>query len=249
MSLVPRESGLAGKWPDSKLPQHFEKLAQQLHDSDYRFWLNAIETVCLTSQCRFIDSFGLYMDAVIQQAADRDQSHIRSIQSYFDVRRNTIGATPSFALLEMETGLPDEVFYDPSITKLTALCTDMLILGNDLCSYNIECVLSKYYGLSQLTTSILCDRQARGDGHNVITIAMHELNTDLDGALGWVSKYHDEMARQFFEAFRNLPSWGKPLDVQVSKYANGLGNWVRANDSWSFEVCLLVQHHSRFHSY
>src|SRR5882724_11007956 len=80
MSLVPRESGLAGKWPDSKLPQHFEKLAQQLHDSDYRFWLNAIETVCLTSQCRFIDSFGLYIDAVIQQAADHDQSHIRSIQ-------------------------------------------------------------------------------------------------------------------------------------------------------------------------
>lgn len=68
---------------------------------------------------------------------------------------------------------------------------------------------------------------------------MHELKTDLNGALDWVSKYHDDIAGQFLEAFRNLPSWGKPLDAEVARYVDGLGRWVRANDSWSFEVCIF----------
>lgn len=85
------------------------------------------------------------MDAVVQQAEDRDDKHVRSIQGYFDVRRNTIGARPSFAILEIDMDLPDEVFYDPTIVKLTALCIDMLILGNDMVSYNVEYVLSKIH--------------------------------------------------------------------------------------------------------
>ena len=85
-----------------------------------------------------------------------------------------------------------------------------------------------------------CHRQARGtDGHNIVTLAMHELDTDLNGALDWVSRYNDDNVEQFMEIFRNLPSWGEPLDAQVGSYVEGLGNYVRAHDSWCFEVCTL----------
>lgn len=103
-----------------------------------RFWENAVKTTTLTAQRRFINTFQLYTDSVVQQAADRDDHHIRSVEHYLELRRDTIGAKPSFAILEVKMDLPDEVLNHPSIVALTSACIDMLIIGNDLCSYNVE---------------------------------------------------------------------------------------------------------------
>lgn len=64
---------------------------------------------------------------------------------------------------------------------------------------------------------------------------MHELNTDIPGAMKWVDEYHDKLAAKFLSSLKKVPSWGKIIDDQVAIYVDGLGNWVRANDSWSFE--------------
>jgi hypothetical protein len=82
--------------------------------------------------------FDLYLDSVVQQAEDRTHNLIRDIKSYFDVRRDTIGAKPSFAINEIHLNIPDEVMEDPIIKTLTSTSIDMLIIGNDLCSYNVE---------------------------------------------------------------------------------------------------------------
>jgi hypothetical protein len=66
---------------------------------------------------------------------------------------------------------------------------------------------------------------------------MHNLQTDLDGALEWISKKHDELAELFLSNFSVVRSFGDSrLDAEVTTYIDGLGNWVRANDSWAFEV-------------
>ena len=91
-----------------------------------------------TAQRRFIDSFQLYTDAVVQQAEDRALHRIRDIKSYFDIRRNTIGAKPSFTILQTYMSLPDDVVHDPTIEGLAAGSIDMIIIENDLCSYNVE---------------------------------------------------------------------------------------------------------------
>jgi len=70
------------------------------------------------------------MDSVVQQAEDRDNKHIRTVESYLEVRRDTIGAKPSFALLELEMDLPDDVFNHPTLEKLRMLVIDMLCIGN-----------------------------------------------------------------------------------------------------------------------
>lgn len=91
-----------------------------------------------SSQRRFIDTFQLYTDAVVQQSLDRGNGSLRDIQNYFEVRRETIGVKPSFAINQIYLDLPDYVFESPIITRLTNLSIDMIITGNDLFSYNVE---------------------------------------------------------------------------------------------------------------
>lgn len=68
---------------------------------------------------------------MVQQAADRTHKHVRTIEEYLEVRRDTIGAKPSFAILE--TGLEnltDEAVRHPIINELSILSIDMILLGN-----------------------------------------------------------------------------------------------------------------------
>jgi len=77
-----------------------------------------------------IANFAAYLDAVVQQAADRDNDTIRTIDSYIQYRRDTIGAKPAYGPLELELDLPDEVFYHPTIVELTDYITDMIFIDN-----------------------------------------------------------------------------------------------------------------------
>jgi Delta6-protoilludene synthase len=108
----------------------------------YRFWLNACRIASKSSQKRFLKGYKAYTDAVVQQSRDRDYSYIRDIAGYFKVRRGTIGAVPSFAIHELHYDLPDAFIEHPIVKTLTLLCVDLIIIGNDILSYNIEYVVS-----------------------------------------------------------------------------------------------------------
>lgn len=76
---------------------------------------------------------------MVQQSRDRgDHRRVRDIESYFDLRRETIGTLPSFALMELHMNIPDHVMSHPTVQRMTTLCTDMVSMGNDLYSYNAE---------------------------------------------------------------------------------------------------------------
>ncbi|KAG1886767.1 terpenoid synthase [Suillus subluteus] len=181
-----------------------------------QFWERTICNASGQSQKRFIARFDEYLDGVVQQAIDRSGHHIHDIQSYFDVRRKTIGAWPSFALLELGLDIPDEVILHPTFEDMAVASADMIALTNDIISYNRE--------------------QARGDdSHNIVTIVMHELDTDVNGAILWVMDHHTKIEKKYFEAEAAIPKWGEPIDSQVREYCDGLGNWVRANYDWHFE--------------
>lgn len=81
------------------------------------------------------------MDAVVQQAEDRTKHRIRTIESYLEVRRDTIGAKPSFALMELELDIPDEVFHHPTLENLRLWVIDMLCIGNVSNSHSSAAVL------------------------------------------------------------------------------------------------------------
>ena len=103
-----------------------------------RFWKNARKPATKTAQRRFIHTFSLYLEAVGQQAVERDCFQLRTVENYFEIRRNTIGTRPSFVVLEFKMDILDDVMAHPSIVTLTDASTDMIAICNDLYSYNVE---------------------------------------------------------------------------------------------------------------
>ena len=95
---------------------------------------------CATSsaQHRFIRTFQTFLDAVIQQAADRSINHIRDIDNYFAVRRASSGIRPAHAICELYLNIPNSVMAHPAIEKLTELAVDMIFIDNDTVSYKVE---------------------------------------------------------------------------------------------------------------
>ena len=66
---------------------------------------------------------------------------------------------------------------------------------------------------------------------------MLEQKCDIAAAVDWISNLHDEIVQGFLSSLKEVPSFGDPvIDSQVSTYIDGLGNWIRANVCWSFEV-------------
>lgn len=47
-----------------------------------------------------------------------------------EVRRDTIGCKPSYAMLELEMDIPDDVFNHPTLESLRVWSTDMICIAN-----------------------------------------------------------------------------------------------------------------------
>ncbi|KZV73706.1 terpenoid synthase [Peniophora sp. CONT] len=184
-----------------------------------QFWELAIKTASPGSQERFIDRYAQYTKAVVRQAEDRQNKVILTVEEYFPLRRDTIGAKPAFAFLELNLDRPQAALNHPVIGELEILSTDMIILSNDIVSYNKE--------------------QARGDDYqNIVTSIMHHHQTDVQGAMNWVESHYLNLQARFLELYcHHVPKYHSyQLDADIAKYVDGLGNWVRANDQWNFET-------------
>lgn len=70
----------------------------------------------------------------------------------------------------------------------------------------------------------------------MIVIVMHHYNLDLQAAVDWVGEFYFQQTRLFLLLKDNLPTWEEPLNSIVARYVEGLGNWVTANEHWSFET-------------
>lgn len=95
-----------------------------------RFWERAIQHASDTSRKRFIASYEEYLESVWQQAVDRSGHYVRDIESYFHVRRDTIGAKPVLALLELDLDIPDAVYAHPAIQEIVVTSVDMITIAN-----------------------------------------------------------------------------------------------------------------------
>ena len=82
-----------------------------------------------------VETFKAYLESVVEQADDRDNNVIRSIDSYFENRRQNIGARPSYVPMELDLNLPDHVFYHPVIEELSYYIADLVIVNNVTCSF------------------------------------------------------------------------------------------------------------------
>ncbi|TFK47565.1 terpenoid synthase [Heliocybe sulcata] len=189
-----------------------------LGDAARQFARRTIAILSPSCYTRFVDAFIPHVEAMAQQAHDRScgYSNRQTVEGYMSVRRGTIGAKPAFLFLEGDEDIPEWVLGHPLLEKLEACVMDMLIMSNDIYSYNVE--------------------QARGDdGHNIVSVVMVEQGFNLHEAMRWVESQYLDVVKQFLKAKERLPSWGASVDAQVSAYIYGLANWARAGDQWCFE--------------
>ncbi|KAH7908011.1 isoprenoid synthase domain-containing protein, partial [Hygrophoropsis aurantiaca] len=167
-----------------------------------QFWELAIKTASSASQRHFLKEFTDWLPAIVAQSADRDQGICRSVDGYLAARRDNIALRPSFMVLEIAMELPDEVYYHPEVVELTGYITDIVIIDNDIASYNRE--------------------QATGDeNYNLITAAIHEYNLDVGSAIAWAASCHTELQRKFVDGLKKVPSWGSEIDDQLQEYIHG----------------------------
>ena len=54
-------------------------------------------------------------------------------------------------------------------------------------------------------------------------------------AVNMIGRWHDDILQDFLDTYAKLPSWGGKVDRQVHQYVEGLAQWVRGADDWSFE--------------
>jgi len=64
---------------------------------------------------------------------------------------------------------------------------------------------------------------------------MNEHHLDLHDTLTWLGRYTDVIVSRFLSNIKHIPSWDPDTDRRVRKYVDGLGQWVRGNDDWSYE--------------
>jgi hypothetical protein len=68
--------------------------------------------------------------------------------------------------------------------------------------------------------------------YNAVTVVMHNNNTDIAGAIQWISGRHDELVERFLklrnEVYNkvNFPSYGDEMDRQLEAYVDGLGQYL-----------------------
>ncbi len=71
-----------------------------------------------------------YLQAVAQQADDRDKLAIRDVDSYMEARRMDSAVGVCFLPGEVHLSIPDEAFYHPIVKELQDTSTDLVVLDN-----------------------------------------------------------------------------------------------------------------------
>ncbi|KAF8171625.1 isoprenoid synthase domain-containing protein [Mycena galopus ATCC 62051] len=164
---------------------------------------------------RFIPNYEIYLEAIVNEANERDQKTVRSsLDAYLTLRRETGAVAVCFDLLLIPHEIPGEILRDPRVARVERLGQDLVVVGNDILSFNAE--------------------QARGDIHNAVIVVMHERGLSIQGAMDFIGVWYQETAEEFYTAMRDLPLCGSiTIRSRVKMYFAGIANWVTSNYEWS----------------
>ncbi|KAI0641888.1 terpenoid synthase [Trametes meyenii] len=181
-------------------------------------WSRTVQRATTTGRRHFIDAWTLYADAVSEETRDRDQCRVRNIEEHLAFRRYTIGVEICYAMFEIDIDLPDVVYQHPLVQALRAAVVDIVLLDNDMCSYQKE-----------LRTG--------NEAQNILTVVMRQEHLDLEGALEWLAREHQQRVDDALSLLPQLASLTFPEETgrMLVAYVEHVVNFPRANDCWNFE--------------
>ncbi|KAH7303422.1 isoprenoid synthase domain-containing protein [Stachybotrys elegans] len=180
------------------------------------FWLRIPRTATETFRRRFWATWRDYVVSVVKQAQYRSKSIVLDLDAFLMVWHHTSGAPSTIALYEMDSDIPDEVRQHPVIVELETLAVDIIVIANDVLSYNKE--------------------QAVGDDeHNIVTVLMHKYHLDVQGGIDRAGELSDEKMERFYELYSQVPRYVGPIDLEIQTLVDGMAQCVSGVLHWSYE--------------
>lgn len=150
-----------------------------------------------------------------REIASREKGKVFDFDTYLAVRRGSVYSTPCFPIIEHGLGieLPEDFATSPALAELHLLCTDCMILINDLFSFQKEALDGDFVN----AVTILCMRHGLG------------LQQAVDRVCGIL---HDAEAT-FLEKCRDLLARSEGLRTVLGPYLTALGYYMSGLLYWA----------------
>ncbi|KAJ0427021.1 terpene synthase metal binding domain protein [Aspergillus carlsbadensis] len=184
----------------------------QVHNS---VWERVVKASPVGTQRRFAQAMHDYCMGSLAQVQNASTKTYPSIEEMLEIRRQSSGVAPLFALVEYahKLDIPEDVFETKSIQEIDRIGVDLVLIQNDILSY--------------------CREEREGVSHNLVAIA-RRTGMSAQAAFSHIGDMLLARYRDWYLALAELPSWGEDVDVQVQEYIEGVRSVVRANLGWSF---------------
>ncbi|GJJ15045.1 hypothetical protein Clacol_009320 [Clathrus columnatus] len=179
------------------------------------FWSRVLKFSVPSSALRLRKSLEEYIEAVCVEASDREELAIRGIQEYLQIRRGSAATRSIFLIGSLHVEIPDEVMEHPKVESLTVKCMDLVVIHNDLYSYNFE----RKHGIH---------------GHNLITAIMKEKRLDIQGSFNYAGKMFQQIGTAFLQDIKRIPKFGSKVDKALHFHLEVMCNWIIGMEEWTF---------------
>ncbi|KAI1789480.1 terpenoid synthase [Ganoderma leucocontextum] len=186
-----------------------------------QFWERGQRTVPHQTGKPFVASFTDYLHSVRAEREACDSGGVLTTDAYLAIRQDNIGVPTLSVLGGLFLLVPDHMYDNPLLTRMTRLVSEIIIIDNDIVSYNRE--------------------QATGVGDfNIVTTTMHHHNLNLNDAVRSLVERNAQLDAQYLQFHREfcsiLERHGDADEAsRIRRYLAHMGNLRRAHWCWSFE--------------
>ncbi|KAI5921858.1 Presilphiperfolan-8-beta-ol synthase [Camillea tinctor] len=160
-----------------------------------------------------------YFNGLLEQVqvTESKRTYTRNVEEYVHMRRGTIGAYPSIALVQYALGinLPLDVINHPSLQECMCVCVDFVHLHNDIMSYRKDKVL--------------------GVDQNIIMLLMKQ-GLSPQEAIDKVGTMLNDCYKRWYTALLDMPVCGENIDREVLRFVEACRNVALGNLYWSFST-------------
>ncbi|MCQ4211276.1 terpene synthase family protein [Streptomyces longispororuber] len=172
---------------------------------------------------RFHSDVEVYLRSYQWEAANRVLGRTPAIDTYLEMRRHSIGVWMSLDLAEPcgRFALPHSAFRSEAIQTMRRLCSDVVVLVNEVLSYD------KDRGHGDVNLLVLLQETERLSFAEAVRRAQETVADD-------VRRYQDlEAGLDRLLTDLNLPPHHAS---DLERYAHAMRSWMRGNLDWSLET-------------
>jgi hypothetical protein len=180
-------------------------------------WQRLKEIGSSSWQKQFISSIDAIFDAAIWQFENECRNILPSLSDYM-LKRQYLGAAnvaTDTIPIAGNINLPDHVYNNKVVHRLTELCRNTVCWSNDLFSFSKE--------------------MSHQDQYNLVAILKRERDLSLEEAITATIHIHDEQVREFLVLANVATMFSDSENEQLLQYIDALATLMRGNIDWSFQ--------------